>query len=767
MKKIIYTSAFALIASLSAVAQAVLPTSWDFTSIPTYPTGWTPSGTIGNYPTSGNPGVAGKFATANAMIIIDFTTPPGNLMYDLKGNAATGVPFASTLLVEESADGTSWTTLHTWTVANVNTAAYNTTTDVPQNATRHIRFNMSVKASGNFALDNVSIAAGVSTAALMAVKQGTTSILNGGTYTLGSAVSTMTPTTFTVQNLGTVGTLNITSANLSGPAAADFSVATATPFSVAASGSSNLVVNFTPSTSGTRNAVLSIANNDPTANPYIINLNGIGGTLATEPTAQATNMTFPISKSYHIKGMFTAASSAPDGYLVLRRTGSAITDMPVDGTVYQRGDMIGNSKVVYSANATGFFPNEIVANTTYYFAVFSYNGVSTFRNYLTTAPLTGNVTTPATTPVNANYYVGISTSNATFVTDLHNLINPHTLQFYSNYGPLFAATYYTRDTTANQRVITCVYSGLNKVYTEPFDWTGNDFSREHTYCHSWMPTTNDPNFQNRPEYNDYHLLTPTNQTLVNAIRSNYPLGVVTQAPGTLGYSSYLGAKLGTNASGQKVYEPRDADKGDAARCMLYQTICYTGVAYTGPVNTTTSYGGTSTAGTNIWSLPSVCYNTNVNYPQDQNILKLWNTQDPPDNFEMGRNDYVDSLQHNRNPFIDHPEYVCNIDFSTMTYLSTANCGTTGVSEMNQNNDAISFAPNPSNGNFVVNYTASKSQKVTMKLVDMVGRIVYSNQIEVIVGMNSNEINVLNLSKGIYTVEIVSETTKETQKLVIQ
>ena len=756
MKKIIYTSLFVLATNISAFAQAVLPTSWDFDAPQTpgpYPVGWTPSGTA-FYPTSGNPAIACKFAVTGNTLTIDFTTLPGNLKYDIKANVASGSTYTSTFLVEESANGTAWTTLHTF--GTISATAYTTITDVPMSTTRHIRFNMVTKASGNIALDNVSIAAGVSTSAQMAVKQGTTDVLNGGTYTLGSPVSTMLPTTFSIKNLGTVSALNVASANITGPAAADFSVSTSMPMApIAASSSASLVVNFTPSTSGTRNAILSITNDDATANPYIINLNGVGGNLATEPTTQATNLTFPISKSYHIKGTFTAASPAPDGYLVLRRTGTAIIDAPVDGVVYQRGDMVGNSKVVFSSNATGFFPNEIVANTQYYFAVFAYNGVGTFRNYLTASPLTGNVTSAASTMVNTNYYSAISTANSTFVTDLHALVNPHTIQYYSSYGPLLAATYYTRDTTANQRVITSVYSGLNQIYTEPFDWTTYDMSREHTYCQSWQPTVNDVNFQNLGEYNDYHMITPTNQTHENAYRSNYPLGVVVGTPTYI----YLGCKMGNDANGHKVFEPRDVDKGDAARCMLYECITYTGVPNTSPAGTP----GCTHNGS--WSLPNTISNS-IAYGQDQNVLKLWNTQDPPDNFEIGRNDYVDSLQHNRNPFIDHPEYVCSIDFSNMTYLATPNCTNTGVSEI-QNQDAISFAPNPSNGNFIVNYTTSKNKKVSIKLYDMVGRVVYSNTMDVSIGVNSNEINVLSLNKGIYTVEIVSETEKQTQKLVIQ
>jgi endonuclease I len=42
-------------------------------------------------------------------------------------------------------------------------------------------------------------------------------------------------------------------------------------------------------------------------------------------------------------------------------------------------------------------------------------------------------------------------------------------------------------------------------------------------------------------------------------------------------------------------------------------------------------------------------------------LKAWNTQDPPDAFEKRRNELIYSTyQKNRNPFIDHPEWVSSI-----------------------------------------------------------------------------------------------------------
>jgi hypothetical protein len=41
----------------------------------------------------------------------------------------------------------------------------------------------------------------------------------------------------------------------------------------------------------------------------------------------------------------------------------------------------------------------------------------------------------------------------------------------------------------------------------------------------------------------------------------------------------------------------------------------------------------------------------------------------PDAYDMARNDFLDSLQQNRNPFVDHPEWACQINFINMSYIA--------------------------------------------------------------------------------------------------
>ena len=310
MKRIIGLSLLALLVNLAVYAQAVLPTNWSFTTV-NLPTGWTESGTA-FYSASGNTPPAMKFDNTGDYLTINFNSNPGNLTYYLAGNGFSG----GTFTVEESDLGATWTTLHAHTTPP--DAVYTLFTDVPQITTRFIRFKYTNKVAGNIGLDDVNIVVGpAGPAQEINVKQGATTIVSGGTYLVSSPVATMTPTTFTVENLGLVNTLNVASATLSGTNAADFSVASF-PATVSSTSTGNLVLNFTPAASGTRNAVLTIASNDADEASYVINLYGVGGSLATEPAAQATNLVFSNVKTYRLTANFNPAASV-DGYIVLRK----------------------------------------------------------------------------------------------------------------------------------------------------------------------------------------------------------------------------------------------------------------------------------------------------------------------------------------------------------------------------------------------------------------------------------------------------------------
>ncbi|MBT5750526.1 MAG: choice-of-anchor D domain-containing protein [Flavobacteriales bacterium] len=714
MKKIILIVSCVFL-TLVSYSQAILPTSWSFQTV-NLPTGWTESGT-NFYTASGNTPPAMKFDGTGDHLIINLNSNPGDITYFLTGNGFSG----GTFTVEESDFGTNWTTLHEHN--SPPNASYVMFTDSPQSSTRFIRFIYTNKISGNIGLDDVSVSIGAATPAQeINLKQGNSSIVTGSTHIISSPLSTPNTVTFTVENLGTIDTLIINSITISGSNSSDFSVLPNWNTEVLASDSMSLDLIFTPSAAGTRTATLNIESNDVDEALYVINLYGVGGGLATEPLAQPTNLLFPNVKTYSLNASFNAVNSV-DGYLILRKEGSSISAVPVDGAVYQRGDIIGDAQVVYSGNSTNFDPNNIVAGTAYHFTIFSYNGPDAYRNYLTILPLESNILTP-NTMLSPSYYSGLTTTSTSFMDDLHTLINPHQMQYYSYYDDLMIPFFEARDTTLNRRVITCIYSGENLIYTEPFDFTANGYSREHTYCHSWMPTNP---AQSLPEYSDFHHLFPSNLNSANILRNNKPLGEVVNPT-----SSFLACQLGTDINGQTVFEPRDEHKGDAARAIMYQAICYN------------SIDG------NNWALPS---------SQDQMVLKNWHFQDPPDSWEIARNDFIDSLQGNRNPFIDSIDYVCFINFSDMTYDALA-CTPSSVEELL--NRGFIIYPNPASEKLNLHLDATTIS--SYQIIDFLGREVLSSDVN---NLKLVKANVSSLKSGAYLVKVQTPFGTAQRSIVIE
>jgi endonuclease I len=745
---------------MSAKAQTALPTAWSFSST-TLPAFWTDVNAnsttypVPYYSASGHTPPAYKFDGTGDMLTIFFSGNPGNLTYWIAGNSFAG----GTFLVQESTNGTTWTTLHSHTAI---ATAYTLITDVPNTATRYIRFNYSAKVTGNVGLDDVNIDAGAATPAQeINVKQGSTTIVTGGSYMFSSPVGTTTPVIFSIENLGTVNPLTITSATITGAAASEFTL-TIVPSTIAATTASNLAIDFNPTSTGTRTVTLTIGNDDSDENPYIINLTGLGGSYFTEPATQGTALAFSNIKSYRAKASFVASSSSPTGYLILKKEGSsAITEVPVDGSQYMIGDAIGSTKVISTSSSTSIGISNIYAGKTYQIAVFAYNGNGSFINYKQTSPLLGSVTASGSMQ-SPTKYTSLNVNNSNFLTSLSALIYPHTSTFYGNYDETMIRLFAQRDTTGGQKVVTCVYSSENYVYNEPFVW--GHFSREHSYCHNWMPTNpadgtgTAPNNVERKEYNDQHHLFPTNQNDANAPRSNYPQGDIVGTPST----TYLACKAGNDINGNHIFEPRAQHKGDFARAIMYMATAY---------NTQLDAYGVA----QNWKLRNPI-STSIAYGQDQNLLKKWHFQDLPDSWEISRNDFLDSLQGNRNPFIDSVRYACYIDFSNMTYISapTYTTGTNapcyvavGIKENVATQFEYVLAPNPTSGEFYLLIDAKLADKFSLAITDITGRIVYAKPVDVINGFNSITVNDLKLSGGVYFVNLTYKNEKITRKLIIQ
>ncbi|MHC0447696.1 endonuclease [Flavobacterium sp. 3-218] len=244
----------------------------------------------------------------------------------------------------------------------------------------------------------------------------------------------------------------------------------------------------------------------------------------------------------------------------------------------------------------------------------------------------------------SGYYNTATGTGYTLKTQLYNIIKDHTN---NGYAGLYT-TYLTSDVDSfyeNDGTILDMYSE-NPSGSDPYTYTtgttqrcgsysveGDCYNREHIIPQSVFN-------EQSPMVADAHFITPTDGK-VNGIRSNYPHGNVSSAT----YTSQNGSKLGSSAvSGYSgtVFEPINAFKGDIARMYFYFATRYE--------NTVTGY-----------SYPMFNGSSNQVFTTAfLNLLLAWHAQDPVSAREIARNNAIYARQNNRNPFIDHPEYVNQI-----------------------------------------------------------------------------------------------------------
>ena len=731
--------------SVSAFGQASLPTSWNFED--PEPMGWTEE--LSNNPgntryANGATGMnmpACKLDGDDEYVMVHFSDVCGGVTYFLIGqNSATNDIFT----VEESADGSVWTPLRVFNQAELDAASsWTEFNDTPLTTSRYIRWYFTEKQSGrNVGIDEISLLPQVATSQEeIAITSGGNPVVNNSTFVIGNTPST----TFTIENVNLPGgdTLTISDVQITGPNASEFSFSgVSVPFDVEAQSTQNFSIDFSTAMSGSRFATLTIDNDDANGDEttFVIELHGIGGDYATEPTNQPTNMIFSNVTSYGYDVFFDDAATAADNYIVLRSIGLPIpaADNPVDGTTYVKGDYINGTQVVHVGPAGTFRPKYVIANQEYFFAAYAYNGPEGYENYLTGAPLTDDVTSSGS--MVGNYYQGIDPSSTSFLSDLQTRISQNYDQiFYSNYAPVMINKFASRDTTHGQSVVTGVYSGYQHIYTGAF--FHDVLSREHSWPHSWMQTFPD---QETIEYSDFHNLFPVHQNNANAVRSNRPLGEVVSVE-----SSFLNAQYGDDDNSNRVYEPRDQHKGDAARAIFYMATKWNGT------------GGS-------WELPNPI-DFLVQYGQDQDVLKQWHWQDLPDGWEMARNDFIESEQGNRNPFIDSVNWVCYIDFETMTYIGEQStpCTVTPDGIEEQLAGDFSISPNPTNGVAAVSLNLKDAQELTINVVDITGRTVSTRTKNFNVGSSREMFDLYNLDAGIYHVVLQGESGRTALKVVLQ
>ena len=169
-------------------------------------------------------------------------------------------------------------------------------------------------------------------------------------------------------------------------------------------------------------------------------------------------------------------------------------------------------------------------------------------------------------------------------------------------------------------------------------------------------------------------------------------------------------------------------KGDVARSVLYLAVRYNGLEIvTGYPNIVGQFG-------------------------DLDTLLNWHRNDPPDDFEMNRNNVIYNWQMNRNPFIDLPDLVEYIWGNKVgdTWYNTA-------SVTNNNLSNITIYPNPTKG--IIHFKGiDKPTKIAWFSID--GKLLQEQTL-----YKSTSIKT-NLAKGVYFIKIHQDKKTTIKKILI-
>lgn len=233
----------------------------------------------------------------------------------------------------------------------------------------------------------------------------------------------------------------------------------------------------------------------------------------------------------------------------------------------------------------------------------------------------------------AGYYASCEgASGKNLLTALSAVVSSHTAVSYDGLWTLYG----TSDLRPNGKIWD-MYSTKEYTYRTDqcgsYQAVGSCYNREHSFPKSWFDDKS-------PMVSDAYHIYPTDGK-VNGQRSNYPYGeceggTTLPGSGTVRALGRLGKCTFPGYSGT-VFEPDDEYKGDFARSYFYMAAAYNSqiASWSSPMLASNSYPAFSQ-----WAI---------------NLLLKWHRQDPVSQKELDRNEAVAARQHNRNPFIDHPD----------------------------------------------------------------------------------------------------------------
>ena len=256
------------------------------------------------------------------------------------------------------------------------------------------------------------------------------------------------------------------------------------------------------------------------------------------------------------------------------------------------------------------------------------------------------------------------------------ITNGHTDQGYDNLYTLYESSdtdnYFENDQTVLDMYSEKPSSTDNYEFTHhndkcgTYSIEGDCYNREHLIPQSVFNS-------NAPMKSDGHFVVPSDG-YVNNKRNNYPFGIVNNPT----WTSTNGSKLGDNSTtgySNTVFEPIDEFKGDIARMLFYFATRYEDQVASWSHD---MLNGTSDQVYADWFL---------------DILLQWNQNDPVSTRETDRNEAVYNYQGNRNPFIDHPEWVNEI-WSNNTNANPTATSIIAIQDFDGTTPEWTYTPNP-------------------------------------------------------------------------